>query len=394
MVTVLFTDLVASTDALSRLGADQNEAVRREYFALVREVLAKHAGREVKNPRRRVHGGVRDAERGPRRGSRDAAAPRRAEPARRRTAPHARRDLARGGRGRRRRLLRTARGRSGATVPDRRRRDDRHQRRRAGSRGASAAGTCSRPWVRSTSRVSTCPWRRTRSRGRRSPARRSLAFRSRPASRLPRYDVRRPRERVRALARRTRARRADGAAAHRPRWRGTRESARRRSSPRPRGSAHDEGALVLYGRCDEELSIPYQPWREAVAFLAQHQLIDDADRGALALLLPDGSAPVVPGGPGADAERYALFGAVIEVLRARFGDRANRARARRPALGRRADRVAPAAPRDGIRAAPRPGRGHVPRCRSRWGRRPRGCAGRAAPGRRRRPRPSHRAGRQ
>ena len=41
--------------------------------------------------------------------------------------------------------------------------------------------------------------------------------------------------------------------------------------------AHDEGALVLYGRCDEELSIPYQPWREAVAFLAQHELIDDAD---------------------------------------------------------------------------------------------------------------------
>ena len=49
MVTVLFTDLVASTDALSRLGADQNEAVRREHFALLRDVLTKHAGREVKN---------------------------------------------------------------------------------------------------------------------------------------------------------------------------------------------------------------------------------------------------------------------------------------------------------------------------------------------------------
>ena len=71
---------------------------------------------------------------------------------------------------------------------------------------------------------------------------------------------------------------------------------------------------MLYGRCDEELSIPYQPWREAVAFLAQHELIDDADHARLALLLPERSAPVVPGGPGADAERYALFGAVVEVL--------------------------------------------------------------------------------
>ena len=123
MVTVLFTDLVASTDALSRLGADQNESVRREHFALLRDVLTKHAGREGENG----DGFMvvfAAAERRPRCGSRDATAPRRPEPARRRTAPHARRDLARGGRGRRRRLLRTARGRSGASAGSPKRRDD------------------------------------------------------------------------------------------------------------------------------------------------------------------------------------------------------------------------------------------------------------------------------
>src|ERR1700741_1661778 len=49
MVTVLFTDLVASTDALSRLGPEQHDRVRRDFFALVRAAVAKHDGREIKN---------------------------------------------------------------------------------------------------------------------------------------------------------------------------------------------------------------------------------------------------------------------------------------------------------------------------------------------------------
>ena len=28
--------------------------------------------------------------------------------------------------------------------------------------------------------------------------------------------------------------------------------------------AHGEGATVLYGRCDEDLGVPYQPWAQAL----------------------------------------------------------------------------------------------------------------------------------
>lgn len=34
--------------------------------------------------------------------------------------------------------------------------------------------------------------------------------------------------------------------------------------------AHGHGAVVLYGRCDEELSVPYQPWVEALTHLVEH----------------------------------------------------------------------------------------------------------------------------
>jgi DNA-binding SARP family transcriptional activator len=34
--------------------------------------------------------------------------------------------------------------------------------------------------------------------------------------------------------------------------------------------AHRAGAAVLYGRCDRDLGIPYQPWREAVGHLVKH----------------------------------------------------------------------------------------------------------------------------
>ena len=34
--------------------------------------------------------------------------------------------------------------------------------------------------------------------------------------------------------------------------------------------AHGQGAVVLYGRCDEELSVPYQPWVEALTHLVEH----------------------------------------------------------------------------------------------------------------------------
>ena len=57
--------------------------------------------------------------------------------------------------------------------------------------------------------------------------------------------------------------------------------------------AFEDGAIVLYGRCDEDLGIPYQPWSEAISHLVTHlpeTLLADhvaARGGELARLVPD-----------------------------------------------------------------------------------------------------------
>ncbi len=86
--------------------------------------------------------------------------------------------------------------------------------------------------------------------------------------------------------------------------------------------AYEQGAVVLYGRSDEDMGVPYQPFAEAlrslVGCLGTNRL--RALRGVEALLslvpgltdvLPDLAAP-----PRADAdtERYALFDAVVGLL--------------------------------------------------------------------------------
>jgi class 3 adenylate cyclase/tetratricopeptide (TPR) repeat protein len=48
-VTLLFTDLVGSTEALQRLGEEGGEQFRRTHFRLLREAVAAHNGQEVKN---------------------------------------------------------------------------------------------------------------------------------------------------------------------------------------------------------------------------------------------------------------------------------------------------------------------------------------------------------
>jgi class 3 adenylate cyclase/tetratricopeptide (TPR) repeat protein len=88
-------------------------------------------------------------------------------------------------------------------------------------------------------------------------------------------------------------------------------------------SASDLGATVLYGRCDEELGRPYQPWVEALGYLVAKcspgMLGEymDKHRGELVRLLPD----LVPkedattsssGDP--ETERYRLWGAVARLL--------------------------------------------------------------------------------
>jgi class 3 adenylate cyclase len=88
--------------------------------------------------------------------------------------------------------------------------------------------------------------------------------------------------------------------------------------------AYQQGAVVLYGRCDEDLGAPYQPFAEALRSLVRcigaRRL--RALRGVEALLslvpaltevLPDLAAPTRAD---PDTERYALFDAVVAVLEA------------------------------------------------------------------------------
>lgn len=48
-VTILFTDLVGSAVLFDRRGDEAADALRREYFAALRRVVADHGGREVES---------------------------------------------------------------------------------------------------------------------------------------------------------------------------------------------------------------------------------------------------------------------------------------------------------------------------------------------------------
>jgi len=95
-------------------------------------------------------------------------------------------------------------------------------------------------------------------------------------------------------------------------------------------SAHADGSVVLYGRCDEDLGIPYQPWAEAVAYLFDHGspgLLDEvvAAHGADLARLGPGLAHLAAGAGGGSADpetaRYLLFGAVLRILGAAGANR-------------------------------------------------------------------------
>ena len=86
--------------------------------------------------------------------------------------------------------------------------------------------------------------------------------------------------------------------------------------------AYDQGALVIYGRCDEDLGAPYQPFAEALRSLVPclGALRLRGMRGVEALLalvpgltdvLPDLAAPTRAD---PDTERFALFDAVVALL--------------------------------------------------------------------------------
>jgi class 3 adenylate cyclase len=81
-------------------------------------------------------------------------------------------------------------------------------------------------------------------------------------------------------------------------------------------------AMVLSGRCDEDLGVPYQPWIEALTDLvrAVPQVVNRRDAGELVGLVPavreavPGVGTSTAGDP--ETERYLLFGAVTSLLAA------------------------------------------------------------------------------
>src|SRR3954452_14734808 len=86
---------------------------------------------------------------------------------------------------------------------------------------------------------------------------------------------------------------------------------------------HALGAVVLYGRCDEDRTIPYQPWIDAIAHLCRHAPIEmlrehvEVRGGELARLVPELAARVdLPARRDIDpeTEQYLLFGAVVDLL--------------------------------------------------------------------------------
>jgi class 3 adenylate cyclase/tetratricopeptide (TPR) repeat protein len=90
-------------------------------------------------------------------------------------------------------------------------------------------------------------------------------------------------------------------------------------------SAHAAGATVLFGSCDEVVSAPYRPWIMALTHLLRHApdepltSIEPVHAAALGQLLPSiGTIPAVsePGGTDFEAGRFLLFEAVASLFEA------------------------------------------------------------------------------
>ena len=85
-------------------------------------------------------------------------------------------------------------------------------------------------------------------------------------------------------------------------------------------SAHRQGALVLYGRCDEDLAVPYQPFVEALDWYSAHAATPLLGRlpGELRRLLPElaGRVARLPPSVATDprSEEHRLFEAVTSWL--------------------------------------------------------------------------------
>ena len=88
------------------------------------------------------------------------------------------------------------------------------------------------------------------------------------------------------------------------------------------GLVHADGALVLYGRCDEGLAVPYQPFVEAlgryVRAVGPDRVGAELGRAAadLAWLLPELEVLGRPAGADPETERFRLFEAVAALVEA------------------------------------------------------------------------------
>jgi hypothetical protein len=90
--------------------------------------------------------------------------------------------------------------------------------------------------------------------------------------------------------------------------------------------AHATGADVLAGRCDDDLSLPYQPFVEALEHLVEHAPAIMLERhvaqygDSIARLVPALAAHAAPGTPASgdpsESERYVLFRAIEGLLSA------------------------------------------------------------------------------
>ena len=96
---------------------------------------------------------------------------------------------------------------------------------------------------------------------------------------------------------------------------------------------HGEGATVLYGRCDEDLGVPYQPWVQALGYLvkeAPQPILDghvERYGGDLARLVP-ALGDRVPELPCPASERSRRPSAICSMQRSRacWRGRASRSR--------------------------------------------------------------------